>query len=157
MKLKLDKFTWIVLALVAILLVAAVVTVSRSGAQQPLEYRTDDSPEAPVVNAFIAFQKGDMAVARRQYSAQVLKEVDSVTGYGPLRGEPYYGDASRRLRLIETNVDDQNPDRAYVSFAIDNYSTGGLFNQGQTWSTDRVVEVIREDGAWKINAQEFFY
>ena len=157
MKLRLDKFTWIVLALVALLLVAAVVTVSRTGSQQAQTYRTDDSPETPVVNAFVAFQTGDMAVARRQYSAQVLKDVDSDTGYGPLRGEPYYGDDSRRLRLVTTRVDDQNPDRAYVTFAIDNYSTGGLFNQGQTWSSDRVVEVVREDGAWKLNAQEFFY
>ena len=59
--------------------------------------------------------------------------------------------------LIDTKVDEKDPNRAFVSVAIDNYATGGLFNSGSTWSSDRMVEVVREDGAWKINVEEYFY
>lgn len=157
MKLRLDKFTIAVLAVVAVLLVAAVITVSRSQSQANQPYRTEDAPATPVVNAFLALQKGDLATARQQYSKQALAAADKDNAYGPLRGQPYYGDTSRRLRLVEARIDPNDPNRAYVSVAIDNYATGGLFNSGSTYSSDRMVEVVREDGAWKINVEEYFY
>jgi hypothetical protein len=157
-KLRLDKFTLVVLAVVGLLLVAAVVTVSRTNTPpEQQEYRTDDSPEAPVVNAFLAFQQGDLAEARRQYTQAVLDRVETDAGYGPLRGQGYYAEPSRRLRITETRIDPDNADRAYVTAAVDNYSTGGLFNSGSTYTSERVVEVVREDGAWKINVEEYFY
>lgn len=157
MKLRLDKFTIIVIAVVAVLLVVAVVTVNRGTGRGTEEYRTEDAPTTPVVNAFLALQNGDLAMARRQYSEQILKDSDSDKGYGPLRGEPYYGDTARRLRLLTTKVDTSDSNRAYVTVALDNYSTEGPFNSGSTWTNERVIEVVREDGAWKINAQEYFY
>jgi hypothetical protein len=158
-KIRLDKFTLAVLAIVGLLVVAAVFTVSRSdGDVAPESYRTEDAPETPVYNAFLALKQGDIATARAQYSAQVQEEAASDRGYGPLRGESYgYGDAARRLRVTNVKLDPQNPDLAYVTVAIDTYSTGGIFNSGDTWTSERTVEVIREDGAWKINAQEYFY
>lgn len=159
MKIRLDRFTWIVLAIVGLLIAAAVITVSRGGGLETQEsYRTQDAPETPVYNAFLALKNGDLATARAQYSAQVLEEASSEKGYGPLRGETYgYGDTARRLRITDVKIDPQDPDRAYVTVAIDTYSTGGIFNSGDTWTSERTVEVIREDGAWKINAQEYFY
>ena len=157
MKLRLDKFTLVVLAVVGLLLVAAVITVSRGNAPTEEAYRTDDVPETPVVNAFLALQKGDLAKARQQYTQAVLDRTEKDPGYGPLRGQAYYGDASRRLRVSETRIDPDDPDRAYVTAAVDNYSTGGLFNSGSTYTSERVVEVVREDDAWKINVEEYFY
>lgn len=159
MKLRIDRFTIIILAVVAALIVAAVFTISRSGGMEAQEsYRTEDAPETPVYNAFLALKNGDLATARAQYSQQVLEEASSDKGYGPLRGESYgYGDTARRLRVTDVKVDPQDADRAYVTAAIDTYSTGGIFNSGSTWTSERTVEVIREDGAWKINAQEYFY
>ena len=117
-----------------------------------------DAPDTPVFNAFLALKKGDLATARAQYSAQVLKDAAGDKGYGPLRGETYgYGDAARRLRVTDVKLDPQDADRAYVTVAIDTYSTGGIFNSGSTWTSERTVEVVREDGAWKINAQEYFW
>lgn len=158
MKLRLDKFTLAVLAVVGVLLVAAVFTVNR-GSTPPEQqaYRTDDAPETPVVNAFLALQQGDLAKARQQYSEAVLDQVEKDPGYGPLRGQGYYSEPSRRLRVTATRMDADNPDRAYVTAAVDNYSTGGLFNSGSTYTSERVVEVVREDGAWKINVEEYFY
>ena len=157
MKLRFDKFTLVVLAVVGLLLVAAVVTVSRTKGPAEQTYRTEDQPETPVVNAFLALQKGDLAKAREQYTQAVLDRVEKDPAYGPLRGQAYYGDASRRLRVTETRIDPDDPNRAYVTAAVDNYSTGGLFNSGSTYTSERVVEVVREDGAWKINVEEYFY
>lgn len=161
MKLHFDKFTIIVLVVVGVLLAAAVFTISRTNdAGSQADYVTDDTPSAPVVNAFIALQNGDIPKARAQYSAEILKRVDSTEAgsYGPLRGNSYgYADTNRRLRVLKEQIDDSDPDRAYVTVAIDNYTSGGLFNSSSTWSTERVVEVVREDGAWKINGEEYFY
>jgi hypothetical protein len=161
MKLHFDKFTIGVLVVVGVLLAAAIFTISRTNnSGEPATYLTEDAPATPVVNAFLAYQDGDIPKARAQYSQEVLDRVDKTEagGYGPLRGE-YYGsaDANRRLRVLKEQIDDTNPDRAYVTVAIDNYSTGGLFNRGDTWSSERVVEVVREDGAWKLNSEEYFY
>ena len=157
MKLRLDRFTLVVLAVVGLLLVAAVITVSRSKSPAEQAYRTDDLPETPVVNAFLALQKGDLAKARAQYTQAVLDRVEKDPGSGPLRGQAYFGDASRRLRVTETRIDPDDPNRAYVTAAVDNYSTGGLFNSGSTYTSERVIEVVRDDGAWKINVEEYFY
>jgi hypothetical protein len=156
-KLRLDKFSLVVLGVVGLLLIAAVVTVSRGREVTNQAYRTDDTPEAPVVNAFLALQNGDLAKARDQYTQAVLTRVDQDPGYGPLRGQNYYIDSSRRLRVTETRLDPDNADRAYVTAAVDTYSTGGLFSSGSTYTSERVVEVVREDGAWKINVEEYFY
>ncbi|HHY58971.1 MAG TPA: hypothetical protein GYA08_26455 [Chloroflexi bacterium] len=158
MKIRIDRFTLVILALVGLLIVAAVLTVSRGGDAAMESYRTEDAPETPIYNAFLALQQGDIPMARAQYSAQVLKEAASDTGYGPLHGDAYsYGDVARRLRVTNVKVDPQDANRAYVTVAIDTYTTGGIFNSGNTWTTERTVEVIREDGAWKINAQEYFW
>jgi len=157
-KIRIDRFTLVILALVGLLIVAAVLTVSRGGDAAMESYRTEDAPETPIYNAFLALQQGDIPMARAQYSAQVLKEAASDTGYGPLHGDAYsYGDVARRLRVTNVKVDPQDANRAYVTVAIDTYTTGGIFNSGNTWTTERTVEVIREDGAWKINAQEYFW
>lgn len=158
MKIRIDRFSLAILVVVGLLIVAAVFTVSQSGGASQESYRTEDAPETPIYNAFLALKQGDIAMARAQYSAQVLKEAASETGYGPLRGESFtYGDTARRLRVTEVRLDPQDASRAYVTVAIDTYTTGGLFNSGNTWTSERTVEVIREDGAWKINAQEYFY
>ncbi len=158
MKIRIDRFTLVILAFVGLLIVAAVLTVSRGGDAAMESYRTEDAPETPIYNAFLALQQGDIPMARAQYSAQVLKEAASDTGYGPLHGDAYsYGDVARRLRVTNVKVDPQDANRAYVTVAIDTYTTGGIFNSGDTWTTERTVEVIREDGAWKINAQEYFW
>ena len=64
---------------------------------------------------------------------------------------------ARRLRIVAVQPDPDDPDRALVTFVIDTYSRGGPFGAGSTWSREVTVEVVREEGAWKINAQEFFF
>ena len=56
---KIDKFTWAVIGVVVLLLVVAVVTVNVTGGAgvQAQDYLPLDTPEAPVYNAFLAFQR----------------------------------------------------------------------------------------------------
>jgi hypothetical protein len=154
---KLDKFTWAVIGVVLLLLVAAVVTVNVTGGQgvEAQEYRTQDTPEAPVYNAFLALQRGDVTKAREQYSEAILEQFQK-DNYDPFVGRTNSA-SSQRLRILKTELVPDDPDRALVTFMQDTYNQGGPFGAGSTWSREITVEVIREDGVWKINTAEYFW
>lgn len=158
MRLKFDAFTWVVIAIVTLLVVAAVVTVnagSRFGAQE-MEYMTENSPAAPVYNAYIAVQRGDAAAARAQFTADALDEHDK-RGYDPIaQNISFYANdqGSRRVRIVQ--VQEETPDQALVTIIEDTYSGGGLFGRS-TWSNQRVIRVTRVDGVWKIDDPNMFY
>ncbi len=158
---KIDKFTAVIIGVVLLLLVAAVVTVNLTdddGATVE-SYLTENEPGTPVHNAFVALQKGDLFTAREQYSARILDEEGPDYDYSPLSGTRNYDSdgTSRRLRILSVEIDDQNPDQALVTFVLDTYRSSGPFGTGSTWSNQSTVEVILEDGTWKLNTPEFFY
>jgi hypothetical protein len=158
MALRIDRFTWIVILIVVVLLAAAVITVTRSGSQDapPASYMTEDDPATPVYNAFVALENGDIATAREQYSKRIRDDI-AKNNYDPFSGRGYTDNRSRRLRIVETKIDENSPDRAQVTIVVDTYYPGGLFSGGNTTSMQRTIEVIREDGQWKIDTDEFFY
>lgn len=161
MGLRLDKFTVAIIALVAILLAVAVFTVNRAGGPS-IAARTDDSPEATIINAYLALQKTDVTEARSWYSTQVLEEVDSDDNIGScLRTDTSYpcnANTNQRLRVIQVEPDSSNADRMKVTIAIDNYYDGGPFGGSSVYSGgERVVLVVREDNRWKIDQLEYFY
>src|SRR3712207_6432096 len=129
MNLRIDRFTWIVILVIVALLVAAVVTVNRGSQPAQLEeYRTADEPTTPVYNAFLALQRGDVATARAQYSKRILDE-HRQNNYDPFTGRGYLNDrTSRRLRIVETNVDTDDPNQALVTIVVDTYYPSGLFD-----------------------------
>jgi hypothetical protein len=157
MNLRIDRFTWVVIAVVVALLVAAIITVNRNAPPDaPAEYRTDDSPETPVFNAFLALQRGDIGTAREQYSERILN--DHEENYDPFVGRGYVNDSSaRRLRVLSTEIDSEDADKALVIIAIDSYYPGGLFGGNNTSTMQRTLQVIREDGQWKLDTDEYFY
>jgi hypothetical protein len=156
---KLDKFTWAVIGVVVLLLVAAVVTVNATGGAGAgaQEYLPPDTPEAPVYNAFLAFQRGDLTKAREQYSEAMLDDNAKDPAYDPINGRATSTNSSQRLRIIKTEPVPDDPDRALVTFVQDTYNQGGIFGSGSTWSREGTVEVVREEDGWKINAQEYFW
>ena len=154
---KIDRFTWGIVAVVVALLAAAVVTVNltKGSGVTDQQYIEEDKPETPVFNAFLALQKGDVFKAREQYTQRVLDEMKK-DGYDQFSGRS--GDrTARRLRIEKVEVYPDKTDRALVSFVQDNYNNGGLFGSGEMWSRTGAVEVVREDGQWKIDAPELFY
>jgi hypothetical protein len=159
MQLKVDKFTWAVILVVAALLIAAVVTVNRTGGQDldNLAYRTDDTLLTPIHNAFVAFERGDLSTARQQYSQRLLASMEEGKEYNPFTSGGYVNaQNSRRLRILNSQIDATDPDRASATIAVDNYSSGGFFSGSNTWSSQRVIALVREDNAWKIDTPEYF-
>ena len=159
MRLKIDKFTWAVILIVAALLIAAVVTVNRTGGQDAdnLAYRTDDTLLTPIHNAFVAFERGDLSTARQQYSQRLLASMEEGKEYNPFTSGGYVNvQNSQRLRILDSQIDATDPNRATITIAVDNYSGGGFFGGSDTWTSQRVITLVREDNAWKIDTAEFF-
>ena len=156
MGVKFDRFTWIAIGVVLLLVIAAALTVTltRGRGWEDSAHVDDDAPAAPVVNAFLALEQGNLYAARAEYSQQVLDEI-ARQNYDPFSGRSA-DRGTRRLRILEQEIDPEDADRAIVTFIQDGYSRGGPFGSGNTWSRRAVVEVVREEGHWKINAQEFF-
>ena len=159
MSVKVDKFTWSVVAIVVLLLVGAVITVNLTGGGgygEP-EYLDENPPEAAVFNGFVANVKQDNQALDRYYSQAVLEGYRKNNSTArPYSGANFYVDTTpRRLRILETKM--QDADRAQVTFSVDRYSGGGPFGSGNTWSNTQTVPVILEEGIWKIDMELFWF
>lgn len=153
---KLDKFTWAIILIVLVVLVAAVVTVNLTGGAGwgVATYLEEDTPEAVVHNAFLAFLKQDVAKARQYYTTDVL--ADDLKGERfPGERYSYYTDNTNR-RLQIKNISHVDGGEAMVTVVIDYYSSDGLFGGGNTWSRERMLKIIQEEEEWKIDTSEFF-
>ena len=158
MRLRIDRFTWIVIGVVLLLVVAAVVTVNLTGGktENPANYRTDDSPDTPVYNAIVAVQAGDVARARAEFTASALAEFKK-NSYDPVANAAnnYANNGSvRRTRIIEVGA--VVGDEASVTIAEDNFGGGDLFDRS-TYTNQRIIRVVREDGRWKVADTSLFY
>ncbi len=163
MRLKIDLFTWVVIAIVLALVVAAVITVNVTGGDARVQtVAVDaDSPAAPIVGAILALQKGDAAAARAYFTAEILEYYEK-QGFDPLANSANFslnGEQSRRIRIVEVSeaeTDSNGDEVAFVAISEDNFSGGGLFGQS-TWSNQRNLRVRRVDGEWKIDDTNFIY
>jgi hypothetical protein len=155
MALKFDRFTWGVLGVVALLLIAAVITANlRSSPTQdsPLSYLDEDSPQAVVYNAYVALRFGDATKVEELYSAAVLADEEMRWMRNQMVSR---SDQQQRMRILR--VEELAADRALVTIAIDYYyQSGGLFNSGSSNTNRRDVSVIRENGRWVIDTILYF-
>ena len=155
MGIKIDRFTWGIILGVLLLMAGAVIMVAATGGRdwQTDDYLNEDTPQAVVHDAFLAFVRNDPDVAVSHYSQRVR---DGEGKNDPLAERFNYYDPSRRtrrLRILEVDISD---DRAFVTLAIDRFNPGGLFDSGIS-TYRRTVPLVREDGAWKIDTAEVFY
>jgi hypothetical protein len=157
MRIKMDRFTWIVIAVVAVLVIVAAVTVATSddSALDAAASQEVTGPAAPVFNAIVAVQKGEIALARAQFTEEALA-AHKKQGYDPIaNAATYYGNDAGARRVRIANVSEE-VDVAYVTIVEDTFSGGGLFGRS-TWSNQRVIRVERVDGEWKIDDPNLFY
>ena len=156
MGIKIDRFTLAIIVGVLLLVIGAVITVTVTGGRgwQSAEYLNEDTPEAVVHDAFLAFVRNEPDVAMQHYSRDVLEDEDKVD----FRERFNYYDSSRsarRLRVLDVDINEEG-DKAYVNVAIDNFRQGGLFDSG-TSTYRRTIPLVREDDAWKIDTDDLFY
>jgi hypothetical protein len=156
---KLDFFSWVVIALVVVLLVAAVVTVNLTGGHGwgQTDYLDEETPAAAVRNAYVAFLRRDVEKARQYYTSEVL--ATAAQEYGdrgsPFSRERHIDERNRRLRIVDVQFQDN--EHATVTFAVDYFQSGDLFGGGSSWTDRRTIPVVQEGGHWRIDTQEFFY
>ena len=156
MGLKIDRFTLGIILGVLLLIVGAIITVVATGGRgwQSDDYLNENTPSAVVHDAFLAFIRDEPDVAMSHYSQEVLDDERDP----PFRERLSYYDSdrrARRLRILNVDINDDD-DKAYVSIAIDNFYQGGLFESG-TSTYRRTIPLVREDGAWKIDTEEFLH
>ena len=117
MGIKIDRFTLAIIAGVLLLVIGAVITVTVTGGRgwQSAEYLNEDTPEAVVHDAFLAFVRNEPDVAMKHYSRDVLEDEDKV--YIRERFNHYDSSRSaRRLRILDVDINDEI-DKAYVNVA----------------------------------------
>ena len=157
MGMKIDRFTWGIILGVLLLIAAAVITVTVTGGRgwQTDDYLNEDTPEAVVHDAFLAFIRNDPDVAVSHYSQKALADDGTRTPF--IERFNYYDSnrQSQRLRILDVDINDDK-DKAYVTLAVDRFRPGGLFDSG-TSSSRRTAPLVREDGAWKIDTADLFY
>jgi hypothetical protein len=154
---KLDKFTWAIIIVVVLVLAAAVITVNLTGGEgwgEP-SYLNEDTPEAVVHNAFLAFMNQDLAKARQYYTEDALAPDQSGRAFLGEKDVYRPNDDNQRLRIKSVKTIDDG--EAVVIIAVDHFAPGGLFDGGDTWSREMRLKVVREEGDWKIDTPEFFY
>lgn len=160
MRLHIDRFTWIVIAVVVALVVGAVLTVNFTSrtAGAPSAYMEENVPEAPVYNAILAVQNGDLVRARAEHTQQVLDKFEK-DKFDPIAGYAtnYMNDnAARRVRVISVQDGTADSGEAFVTIVEDNFAGGGLFGPN-TWSNQRIIRVAMENGEWKVDDTTLFY
>ena len=151
-----DRFSWIVIGVVGILLLAAVGVATLRPAQSetaPEAYLEQDTPDGVVHDAYVAFLRRDTTRMKSYFSQRVQENFDRDKRWPEIE---YYPDTnSRRMRIA--SVEMQGDDRAVVTIDIDNYSPGGLFSSNNVWTNRQVLSLVREDGGWKIDSENFYF
>jgi hypothetical protein len=132
--------------LLGVVVVAALIVVllgSREAAPLPA-----DSPEGVVQRYLAAFEDGDYPAAYGYFSQTIREGMDEATYERSVREFGYAYDVSRRVLFDRTTL---NGDRATVHLTVEEYYSGGPFGAGDTYRSSRMITLVREDGAWRID------
>lgn len=132
----------------AILAVAGVaVLVVALSARQPVVYPAG-SPEAAFQGFLSAWEANDLDTAYSSFSDGVRSRATLEEYRRMDRDYRWAREQDRRVVLTGTRL---NGDRATLDLRIDWFSSGGWFGGGSTWSENRSVALVREDGAWHVD------
>ncbi len=151
-----DRFSWIVIGVVGLLLLAALGAATLrpgAGAAAQEVYLEQDTPDGVVHDAFVAFLRRDTERMKGYFSERVRANFDRDQRWPNMDYAPQTG--SRRMRI--ESVEMQGEERAIIAIAVDNYNPGGLFNQGNVWTSQQTLTLVREQDGWKIDSENFYF
>lgn len=150
-----DRFTWTVVGVVVLLIVAAILTVTLGGGQgwSGDAYLNEDTPSAVVHDAYLALVRNDLARARSHFSSRVLAETEKNVPFAERFS--YISNQNTRLRILKVTMEGE--DKALVTVAIDRYAPGGLFNDSTIWTDRRTIPLVREPDGWKIDTVDLLF
>ncbi|GBD16016.1 hypothetical protein HRbin26_00911 [bacterium HR26] len=142
---------------IALLIVIAVVAVLALEREQQPSY-PPGSPEAALVDYLDALEAGDADRVYALLSQSAREEVErrekEGVGYSFRQEIRYARDSLRDARVRITRVD-RRDDQATLTLTIDRFSSSGPgfppFPSGERYSYERTIDLVLEDGSWKVD------
>jgi hypothetical protein len=139
-----------VVALGAVILMIAVAALALiATAARPATQFAPGSPEAVFQAYLTAWDANDLDTAYATFSSRVHADV-AIEEYRTLaRSYPQRG-ADRRVVLLDATT---TGDRATLDLRVDEFSgSSGVFGGQSVWSRPLTVDLVREQGAWLLDA-----
>lgn len=144
------QLTIIVVAVLALLAVTVAV-VLLAGRNGTTEYPAD-TPEGAFQRYLAAYEEGDYETAYGYFSERVREDVTladfrSFSGaFGPMA-------TSHRVMLDESSADSGDSDRTRLRLIVEYYfeGGGGLYGGSGSFQQPLEVNMVREDGEWRID------
>lgn len=131
--------------ILAVVLAGMVVVLA---AGRPAATYPAGSPEAAFQGFFTAWQARDLDAAYLSFSDRIRGQVTPDEFRRMDADFSWARDSDRRVVLVGSVV---TGDRATLDLRIDEFSSGGLLGGGGTWSWERSIPLIRENGAWHVD------
>lgn len=137
----------IVLAVISLLFLLYVSACGAEHLFRSREYLPLDTPEAPVINAFQAMKKGDLAKARQQFTKGIRDAKE--------KRHDFTTDASLKddtLEILDIRPIPNRPDRMVITLKQSERSF--LFFSS---SQDLTVFVEHTEEGWKLDSMSAFF
>lgn len=133
--------------ILALLVASVAVVLIVAGSDAPdLE---PGSPEAVVRDYLAAYEADDLETAYRFFSTEMREEWGDARAYRrAVDAHAFHGDGgpARRAVFDRSEIDG---DSARVHLTVEEFSGDGL--SGDTYRSSRVIRMVREGGAWRID------
>ena len=146
---QLDRLTIGLLGLVCALFLTALVTTlvnrNSTGPEAEPTYRTENSPEAVVHNAYLALHRNEMDEYEKLITTELKEELGSEPG---MLTHGYYPPSPFGLKVVDSEIEDGTATVTIATYRTDAHGFLGLRRvHVDQWH----VTVEQVDGQWKLD------
>ncbi len=148
---RMERFTWVLLTIMAGFLVAALFSAffMQETAQglSADSYLTDNSPEAVIHNAYIAYRLGDSDRLEAMYTPEAWKELEE-----EIRNDYNFGNYGGLDHVLGVRMKQVAIDADSATVQITRYQSyqDGFLGMRSVDSQEVEVDLVREANAWKL-------
>ena len=133
---------------VAVLAVAVMALAVLASASHPATRFASGTPEGAFQSYLHAWEANDLDAAYATFSQRVRTGLSVDEYRRTARGYDTGADRGRRVVLLDSQV---RGDQATIDLRVDQASGGGLFGAQSVWSRTITVDLVRENGAWRLD------